>query len=107
MLSIEQPATSARPANAPHVVEMPLFPPPVRLPNGRLYNWQYDLDCYEAALRGVALGVPPTYPPRPERDVLVPTNEVGKRFGVGRRTVGRWIKRAQGAAKEGASASAT
>jgi hypothetical protein len=108
MSSLEpQPARTARPANAgalreppPPRAELPRYPLPTRLPNGRLYNWQYDLDCFEAELRAFALGALAVYPARPERDVLVPTNGVGRRFGVGRRTVGRWIKAAQAAARE-------
>jgi hypothetical protein len=84
--------------------QLPPFPLPVRLPNGRLYNWQHDLDCYEAELRALSLNVEPVYPPRPERDALIPTNEIGARFGVGRRTVGRWIRAAQDAAAKEADA---
>ena len=97
-----QPATRGQPPNSPRRAKTPRFRIPARI-NGRLYSWQYDLDCFEAELRAEALGVEPVYPPRPERDALVPTNGVGKRFGVGRRTVGRWIKDAQDAAKEAAA----
>ena len=106
MLSIDpQPATSARSANAPRVVEMPLFSlrrsgsPTVACIIGN------TISIATRPPSGVSPWAPSLFPPRPERDVLVPTNEVGKRFGVGRRTVGRWVKRAQdAAAKEAASA---
>ena len=103
MLTIDQsqPATLARPANEPRRGELvkPQLPDVIWI-NHRGYMPESALRNYEAELRAYARGVLPNYPPPPDPDRLVPLKAVAARLGVGRRTIGRWIKAAQDAAGE-------
>jgi hypothetical protein len=76
----------------------PRFPPTIVI-NGRHYNRESDLRRYDAELIAYALGVRPVYPPPPDPDPLVPLKQSEKRYGVGRRTLGRRMKAAEAARK--------
>jgi hypothetical protein len=73
----------------------PAFPPIVRI-NGRNYVQRGVFEQYKADLVRHSLGgrsaSPP--PPPPEHDALVPFKVVSQELGVGRRTIGRWLKAA-------------
>jgi len=77
-------------------LRQPGFPPCVRI-NGRLYNWRSRLEWFKAALAAYALGQEPSPFPttRPEGDSLVPAKVAASELGVGRRTIGRYIKIAE------------
>ncbi len=81
------------PANFPSTGSKLRFPDVLFL-NGRGYAYRSAIDRYRADLMAEALGVPPVYPPPPDPDELVPLKQLAKEFGVCRRTVGRWMRRA-------------
>jgi hypothetical protein len=70
--------------------------PPVFDVNGRLYNWRSHIEWYKTALVAHALGEdpPPMPATRPEGDSLIPVKVAASELGVGRRSVGRYIKKA-------------
>jgi hypothetical protein len=77
----------------------PAFPPVITI-NGRNYIQRRALEQYKAELVRHSLGgrsAPPP-PPPPEHDALVPFKVVSQELGVGRRTIGRWLKDSQNAA---------
>ena len=79
-------ATTLAAGEAVRVNDEPEFPPAITL-NGRLYFDRHLLENYKRALLGLASL------PRDERAPieLVPSAQVVKEFGFGRRTLGRRI----------------
>jgi hypothetical protein len=80
----------------PPVPELPAFPTVFKI-RGRGYVRRSDLNYYKAALMAQALGVAPVVPSPVEPDPLIPLPAVGPELGIGRRTIGRRIKAAEGA----------
>jgi hypothetical protein len=74
----------------------PAFPPVITI-NGRNYVQRGPLEQYKADLVRRSLGGRSAPPPPPEHDALVPFKVVSQELGVGRRTIGRWLKDSQGA----------
>jgi hypothetical protein len=83
----------------------PAFPPVITI-NGRNYVQRGALEQYKAELVRRSLGgrSPPPPPPRPDVDVLVTFKTVSAELGVGRRTIGRWLKETTNAAADSAAA---
>jgi hypothetical protein len=67
------------------MADLPQFPQPRRV-HGRLYWSRSEVERYKAALLGKAFEPGPDFV-----EALVPSGQITKEFGVGRRTVGRWI----------------
>jgi hypothetical protein len=60
---------------------------------GRHFNWESDLNHYQAQLIAFSLGEdPPPKPPKPADDRLVPIRQGAHRFGLSRRSIGRRIR---------------
>jgi hypothetical protein len=80
--------------------EQPQYPPVVSY-NGRLYQFESQIEWFLAAVEACSRGQdwPPLPTKRPIGDKLVPIREAAARLGVGRRTVGRRIKDAEAAAE--------
>ena len=77
----------------------PLWPTTV-VQNDRHYNFQSDLEYRRLELLALSLGQdPPSKPPRPKDDRLVPIRQAAEQFGLSRRTVGRLIREQRRPAK--------
>jgi hypothetical protein len=67
--------------------------------NGRCFVLRSGLEQYKDELQAFALGVSPPEPKSVDPDHFVPLKQVSVELGVGRRTIGRRIKEAEGASR--------
>jgi hypothetical protein len=78
------------------------FPLPLRM-NGRLFWRRSELESFKRRLMASALGeAAPETAAQDQIEIFVPSDQVAREFGFGRRTLGRRIagRRATGAAAE-------
>jgi hypothetical protein len=80
-----EPAQGARP------LAKPIFPHVIWM-GGRGYVLRSGVDRFKAELMAESLGTPPTYPPIPDPNPLIPLPRIAEELGVHRRTVGRFIR---------------
>ncbi len=68
------------------------FPPPIRV-HGRLFWRRSEIERYKRQLIANATGVAPQEPKEADDspEVFVPSDQVAREFGFGRRTLGRRI----------------
>jgi hypothetical protein len=79
----------------------PLFPLPT-FRQGRGYISRRMLEWYKGALRAHSLGLALPPPPEPQPgDVEIPLPTAAEELGVCRRTIGRYVRRAQQTAAPG------
>lgn len=73
----------------------PNFPRPIRM-RGRLFWRRSELENYKRRLVAAATGAEPQEPNSDQIEIFVPSDQVAREFGFGRRTLGRRIRASLG-----------